>query len=84
MSNEKVKVYDVNTGEAMEAYHVDARELVASGHYTTDNPNPEPEVGPDRAELEAKLTAAGIEFFDSDPTEALAMMVEDYENKDKQ
>lgn len=82
MSKDKMKVFDVETGESMEVFFVDAREMVASGQYTAEDPNA-PVAGPDRAELEAKLTEAGVEFFDTDPTEALVLLLEEYE-KSKQ
>lgn len=46
----RVTVYEKETGKAHEVDSVDAKEYVASGGYTTENPN----AGSEQAEQEAK------------------------------
>lgn len=43
MANEKTVVYDKQTGQPVEVFHVDAKEMIASGHYSAEEVTPEPE-----------------------------------------
>lgn len=70
---EKIKVYDVTTGEALEVFHIDAKEHVASGHYTYENPA---DATVDRAEVIHELDALGVNFDEDTTTEALVALLE--------
>lgn len=91
MASDRVKVKNLETGEISSVYFVDAKELVASGHYENyAEPEvvpepvvaPEPEVVPvDREKVKAELTDLGIEFNKSAPTPFLVKLLEDEKAK---
>lgn len=91
MLPERVKVKNIEDGEVSLVFHVDAREMVASGHYKYHTepevvPEPEVETEPepipvDREKIKAELTELGVEFNKSAPTPFLVKLLEEEKAK---
>lgn len=66
-SRQRATVYDRETGEALVAFPVDARELVASGHYTTTPPaTPAPADPPVVVGIDPAVSAADVSLAAED------------------
>lgn len=97
MSTDRVRVVDVDSGDILDVYSVDARELIASGQYIPyveapvepteggnqggGDDNDDKIVVVDRESVKSELTSLGVEFFASAPTPFLVKLLEEEKAK---